>query len=115
LSELLTGELAAITDDLVLMVSEAVTNAIRHSDSGKLDRGGNPGTVTIVVLDSGCTIRVEVNDAGSARSVPHLADDGPDALNGRGLHMLDTLCAGRWGSYHAENGRTLWFEVQQPS
>ena len=40
-----------------------------------------------------------------------MVDDGPDAVNGRGLHMLDFLSGGRWGSHTNDGGRTVWFEI----
>lgn len=111
LSALLATGHATVADDVVLMACEAVTNSICHSDSGIAGKDGGPGTVTLIVLDAGDIVRVEVIDAGSPYRVPRMADDGPDALHGRGLHLLDALSAGRWGSYADDGGRTVWFEV----
>jgi anti-sigma regulatory factor (Ser/Thr protein kinase) len=111
LTKLLTDDHGAIVDDIVLMACEAITNAICHSDSGRTDDQGDPGTVTLVVLDAASAMRVEVIDAGSPSGVPHVADEGPDALSGRGLYLLDVLSGGRWGSYVHASGRTVWFEV----
>jgi serine/threonine-protein kinase RsbW len=87
-------------------VSEAITNAIRHSDSARLG-----GTVALVVLGTANVMRVEVIDAGSKSSTPHVTDEGLDAVSGRGLHLLDVLSDGRWGSQVHDTGRTVWFEV----
>ena len=57
-------------------------------------------------------MRVEVLDAGSPDSFPRLTDEGVDALSGRGLHLLEILSGGRWGSREADRGRTVWFEVE---
>lgn len=108
LSRLLTADYSEIVDDVVLLACEAITNAVLHSDSAE---SGKEQPITVAVLDVGDAVRVEVTDAGSTTSVPRLIEDGPDALNGRGLHMLDMLSEGRWDSYPDGDGRTLWFEV----
>lgn len=111
LRKLLGDEHPTIIDDVVLMACEAITNAIRHSDSGIQRENDEPGTVTLLVLASESSMRVEVVDAGSRRSAPSMADDGPAAAGGRGLHLIDLLSEGRWGSYAHEDGRTVWFEI----
>jgi anti-sigma regulatory factor (Ser/Thr protein kinase) len=90
------------------MACEAITNSICHSDSGDTQE---PGTVTLLVLDIGNALRVEVIDAGSPHNVPKVTDDGLDALSGRGLHMIDLLSGGRWGTHTHHEGRTVWFET----
>jgi anti-sigma regulatory factor (Ser/Thr protein kinase) len=107
LSGLLTDDYAAVLDDVVLLTSEVVTNSVLHSDPAI----GDPGVVTLIVLDVGDAVRVEVTDPGSATKVPRMVDDDLDAVNGRGLHMLDFLSGGRWGSHTDDGGRTVWFEV----
>jgi anti-sigma regulatory factor (Ser/Thr protein kinase) len=111
LGKLLGGEHPTIIDDAVLMACEAITNSIHHSDSGIQDEKGEPGMVTLLVLASETTVRIEVIDAGSRHNVPEVSDGGPCAVNGRGLHMIEMLSAGRWGSYVHEDGRTVWFEI----
>jgi anti-sigma regulatory factor (Ser/Thr protein kinase) len=111
LCKLLCNDHSEIIDDVVLMACEAITNSIRHSDSGDRDEHGEPGTITVLVLADSSALRIEVIDAGSPTSVPQVTDDGPDALNGRGLHMIDLLSVGRWGSYAHDDGRTVWFEM----
>lgn len=101
LSELLERDHAAIVDDVVLLACELVTNAIRHTEST---------VIPLLVLDVGDAVRVEVTDAGSA-GVPHLVQDDPESLNGRGLHLIDAISKGRWGSHADEAGRTVWFEI----
>lgn len=90
------------------MACEAITNAIRHSDSGDLE---DPGTATVVVSGAGRTVRVEVLDASSPDTAPRLADEDLEAVSGRGLHLLDILSGGRWGSCDGDHGRTVWFEA----
>jgi len=111
LCKLLAGDHAAVVDDVVLMACEAITNSICHSDSGGIGERGEPGTVSLLVWDTGAVLRVEVIDAGSAHNTPKVTDDGLDALSGRGLHMIDLLSGGRWGTLTHDNGRTVWFET----
>jgi anti-sigma regulatory factor (Ser/Thr protein kinase) len=111
LCKLLDGEHETIIDDVVLMACEAITNSIRHSDSGIQGEKGELGTVTLLVLASESTLRIEVIDAGSQCNVPEVTDDDLDAVNGRGLHLIDLLSEGRWGSYAHDDGRTVWFEI----
>ena len=89
----------------VLLVSELVTNSMRHSDS-RLPGG----TITIMVTASPGSARVEVRDAGGA-SVPVIkgADDAL-AEGGRGLRLVRDLAA-RWGYRREADGLVTWFEV----
>jgi anti-sigma regulatory factor (Ser/Thr protein kinase) len=74
----------------VLLLSELVTNSVRHSGSGL------PGqTVTVTVLSAGEFIRVEVTDRSGA-TVPALRPGNCDAEGSRGLYLVDALAA-RWG------------------
>jgi anti-sigma regulatory factor (Ser/Thr protein kinase) len=111
LCKLLCNEREEILEDLVLMACEAITNSIRHSDSGRRDERGEPGTVTLLVLAAADALRIEVIDAGSSTSVPEVTADDPNATSGRGLHMINLLSGGRWGSYTHDDGRTVWFEI----
>lgn len=111
LCKLLREDHATIVDDVVLMACEAVTNSICHSDSGLHGAHDEPNTIALVVSAIGGALRVEVTDAGSRTSAPRVTDDGLDAVSGRGLHMIDLLSGGRWGSYTHAAGRTVWFEV----
>lgn len=112
LAGLLATDHAAIADDVVLLTCEAVTNAIRHSDSARPRTDGLPGTVTVVASEVHGAVRIEVADAGSASSAPRLAEEDPGAVCGRGLHLLDIVSGGRWGSQEDEDGRTVWFEIR---
>jgi anti-sigma regulatory factor (Ser/Thr protein kinase) len=87
----------------VLLTSELVTNAILHSDS----RDG--GTVTVTVDDLGRWLRVEVADAGSARSAPTVKRE-ICASNGHGLFLVDALAAD-WGYCQDAARTTVWFTL----
>ncbi|MDM8085270.1 ATP-binding protein [Cellulomonas cellasea] len=87
-------------DLLVLLVSEAVTNAVEHAD---------PPVLLRVDVDAVRT-RVEVSDG--ARAEPILRNPPPTAEGGRGVMFVDRL-ASRWGTLpHADDeSKTVWFEL----
>ena len=84
-------------EDLLLCVSEVVTNAVLHA--------GTPPHLR--VSQSGDTVRVEVADADDRP--PVLGRSDPLATSGRGLRILDQLAA-RWGSTPTGPGKAVWFE-----
>jgi serine/threonine-protein kinase RsbW len=95
-------------DDLLLMVSEVVTNAVRHTASG--DSGGH---FDLTISAAGHAVRIAIADGGGP-SEPHLrnGDAEPDVLtSGRGLRIVEAL-ATRWGHTGDELGRVVWFEVE---
>lgn len=85
-------------DDVVLMVSELITNACRHART--------ESTVHLVVTD-GC-LRVEVTDG--SREPVQVREHSSGAETGRGLRIVDSL-ARRWGVDSGRRGKTVWFEV----
>jgi anti-sigma regulatory factor (Ser/Thr protein kinase) len=90
----------------VLLLSELVTNSIRHSASGLPGR-----TVTVTVLSDGEVTRVYVTDRSSA-TVPALQPGVSGAEGGgRGLYLVDSLAA-RWGFEQDGDHTTTWFELR---
>lgn len=89
------------TDDLLLAVSELVTNAVRHGDGGMEVR-----------VDVGHGIaRVEVLDDGGRPVAEPASVLRADAIGGRGLHLVRSV-AQAWGSGFDARGRTsVWAEV----
>jgi serine/threonine-protein kinase RsbW len=97
-------------DDVLIMVSEIASNAVRHTASGA------GGWFDLSVTAAGSTVRVEVSDSGGS-SEPRIPNDGGelDALTGgRGLRIVDAL-ASYWGSRGDELGRVVWFEYTTAS
>lgn len=95
------GDWAAddLTDTAELLVSELVTNALRHT------RG--PLRLNLRLRDY--RLLCEVEDTESAGPVRNVAD--PDAEGGRGIELLELL-ADAWGSIRTATGKTTWFELQ---
>jgi anti-sigma regulatory factor (Ser/Thr protein kinase) len=98
------GKLGTMTDTAVLLTSELVTNAIRHTSSG--DPGG---TVGVAILESADGVQVEVTDNGSDLSSPVVRGEvfAPD---GHGLYLVETM-AQQWGYLNDEMGTTVWFRL----
>jgi anti-sigma regulatory factor (Ser/Thr protein kinase) len=93
---------AGALDDIRLLVSELVTNSVRHAtDDGD-------GTVGLEVnLESDC-VRVEVTDEGSGfEPKPRTADQSQPG--GWGLYLVDKL-ADRWG-VNRNSFTHVWFEM----
>ncbi|MFC6083887.1 ATP-binding protein [Sphaerisporangium aureirubrum] len=99
------GDGHAGLDDVMLLVSELVTNSVLHSDS----RGG--GTVTVAIADCFDRVHVDVVDAGGEGS-PRVCEEGLGE-GGRGLRLVETVSR-EWGVWDGEDGRTVWFEVGCP-
>lgn len=93
-----------VRDDVGLLVSEAVTNALLHSSSGR-----EQGTFAVTYSISGGRIRVEVRDDG-APVAPRRRVHSLDSMTGRGLDLFEAL-ADRWGYRGDAGGRVVWFEL----
>ncbi len=89
--------------DLSLMVSELVTNSIRHA--GPLEEG--PMWLQIAALPD--RIRVEMTDGGPGFETVRPRPD-PDGTGGWGLYLVDRL-ADRWGVIRAGGATCVWLEV----
>jgi anti-sigma regulatory factor (Ser/Thr protein kinase) len=88
---------ASLIEDVLLCVSEAVTNAVRHA-AGASD-------LRIAVEDG--TVRVEVLDGVTGELEAH--DPGPLATAGRGLMIIERV-ADRWGVRNEAAMKAVWFE-----
>ncbi len=101
---LVTGQLSdwsldGPADAVELLVSELVTNAVRHTR----------GPLRLNLRLCGSRLLCEVEDTESAGPVRNAAD--PDAEGGRGTELLDLL-ADTWGSSRTPTGKTVWFEIR---
>jgi hypothetical protein len=93
-------------DDIVLLASELITNAVVHSDSALPG-----GKVTIAVSRSSASlVRVEVTDAVSRQRHPQVRKNGIDAETGKGLDMVKQLSMA-WGTSSNNAECSVWFEM----
>ncbi|MEU8926418.1 ATP-binding protein [Kitasatospora sp. NPDC048545] len=95
------GRLAV--EDVLLMVSELVTNACLHAPGGPRE---------LRLRWDGDRLRVEVADASPV--VPRLRPFGdPGRPGGHGLRVVDRLSRA-WGSQPEDGGKLVWLEVPAP-
>ncbi|OAR22963.1 PAS sensor protein [Streptomyces sp. ERV7] len=93
--------LEEVSDTVELLVSEVVTNAVRHAHSRQLQ-------LRMVRAE---TLRCEVVD--DDHTLPMLTHAGPLDEAGRGLRVVSRL-AREWGTSRTAEGKTAWFEVPLP-
>jgi anti-sigma regulatory factor (Ser/Thr protein kinase) len=91
--------------DVRLLVSELVTNAVRHAGI----RAGDPIHMLIDVGDG--RMRVEIADSGSGFE-PRPPEPDPTRASGWGLVLVAEL-ADRWGVEPGDPGTRIWFEVDR--
>jgi anti-sigma regulatory factor (Ser/Thr protein kinase) len=93
--------------DVRLLVSELVTNSLRHAELAPEDR------IRLGVDVREASVRVEVSDPGKGFEFVGPADD-PDTVEGWGLYLVATL-ADRWGIEREPSGGAtrVWFELDR--
>ncbi|MGW1891026.1 ATP-binding protein [Streptomyces sp. NPDC002004] len=89
-----------LTEDTVLLVSELVGNAVRHTGARIFG---------LRMLRRRGWIRVEVRDP--SRGLPCLMPVHELDVSGRGLFLVDKL-SDRWGVDLLPRGKTTWFEMR---
>ena len=95
-----------VVDELVLLASELVTNAVMHTRSGD---AGQTFTVR-ATLSPGTGAAVEVIDKGGAWGT-----DEQDDEHGRGLAIVAAIAgAENWGITGDEQTRAVWFRLDWP-
>jgi anti-sigma regulatory factor (Ser/Thr protein kinase) len=102
------GELHPSLDTAVLLTSELVTNAVMHSSSRCMG-----GSISVVIMETGGGLRIEVADEGSELSSPVVRGD-VYASDGHGLFLVQTL-SDQWGYLRDDSGTTVWFWLAQPA
>jgi|SRR3954447_3378752 anti-sigma regulatory factor (Ser/Thr protein kinase) len=91
----------ALGDDVILLVSELVTNAVLHTD----------GPITLTVETSRHLVRVEIRD-----NVPELVSlpAADDAEHGRGLPIVERVAHAWDADPVIDDGKVVWAEIRDP-
>jgi anti-sigma regulatory factor (Ser/Thr protein kinase) len=93
-------QLSHLEEAAVLLVSELVTNAVRHAR--------DTGAIGLELASVGTGLRMEVQDGDPHwRLKPSSADDDE---SGFGFVLVDSL-AGRWGIRRVSAGKAVWVEL----
>jgi DNA-binding NarL/FixJ family response regulator len=93
---------AEVQDAAALMISELVTNGIRHAASD----------VRVRISVGARTVRVEIGD--QSPDVPVMRTPQPTDIGGRGMRIVDELSM-RWGIEARRTGKSVWFELPRRS
>jgi signal transduction histidine kinase len=91
-----------LCDDLELIVSELVTNAVRAGSA----------TVHVAIEAVGATVVVRVTDDAGGWPEPRPA--GTDDISGRGLPLVSAVSSS-WGVRLADTGKVVWAELLVPA
>jgi two-component sensor histidine kinase len=94
--------LGQVAFDVRLLVTELVSNSVRHAGVSEDDR------VSVTLKLSSACVRVEVSDAGEGFVIPERPQKR-DADGGRGLQILAAV-AHRWGIERSKPV-SVWFEI----
>ncbi len=93
------AELDAIRDDARLVVSELVTNAVKHSGATAQDR------ITLSVFVEGDRVKIQVHDPARTDLMPQLRSVRSHEVGGLGLRLVSRI-ARRWDTEYGD-GRTV--------
>ena len=93
-----------LLDDMRLLVSELVTNSVRHVESTE------EGAVRLEVSLSADRVRIEVRDRGGGFT-PRARTEGQDEASGWGIFLVDQI-AERWG-VKTNHWALVWCELSR--
>ena len=98
-------DLDGARDDAMLVASELVTNAVRHS------RCTEEESLTVRIARDG-RLRIAVIDPGASGQSAEIAER-PVELGGLGLKVVEQLAAA-WGTERRDDGYRVWAELELP-
>lgn len=100
-----TADRRAAAEDVLLVVSELVTNACLHAE----------GPEELRISCDGKVLRIEVSDRGSGQPAPRTPHRA-GRPGGHGMFIVQRLCVD-WGVVRTAGlpGKTVWAEVGAPA
>ncbi|WP_421110344.1 ATP-binding protein [Streptomyces sp. NEAU-S77] len=103
-------DLTDLTDDMTTVVSELVTNALRHALEGREQASGK---AWLGILRTGGALVCAVADPSPSPPLPQAP--GPLAEDGWGLRIVDALTS-QWGYCETDSyGKAVWARIALPS
>jgi two-component sensor histidine kinase len=94
-------KLTRLRADAELVISELVTNAVRHAP------GSDSFELEIVQQQGG--VRLMLADAAPIR--PLVQELSPDKPSGRGMQIVEALAAS-WGADNHHGGKRVWVDLR---
>jgi anti-sigma regulatory factor (Ser/Thr protein kinase) len=91
----------AVLDEFELLVSEVVTNAVRH---------GVPPITIEVTCEGDAGLVVRVSDGSTVSPLVH--NPTAEDESGRGLALVDVI-SDAWGVEPTDTGKQVWFQFRQ--
>ncbi len=108
-SALASWRLSTLADDLDLVVSELITNALLHA---RADLRNSPcASIRLDLERTADALVCRVADGSCLPPAPEQAAD--TAESGRGLLLVDALSAA-WGWSHESGGKVVWASFDLP-
>lgn len=101
-----SGVYASVVDDASVIISELISNALRHA------RPLPSGQVKVCWLRRGDLLELEVSDGG-AMTEPRRGPGTLSSLGGRGLGIVEALAEG-WGVRREDGATTVWAVLRAP-
>jgi len=102
-----SGVLGSVVDDASVIVSELLSNALRHA------RPLPSGQIRVAWTRQGDAVEVAVSDGGAATE-PRRGRPALSSLGGRGLGIVESL-AECWGVRREDSGgTTVWAVIKAP-
>lgn len=86
-----------------LLVSELVTNGVRHATNSRDHR------ISLTIDASPERLRVAVEDTGEG-DIVIMSEGARRSGSGFGVYLVDKL-ADRWGIQHEGSAKSVWFEL----
>jgi anti-sigma regulatory factor (Ser/Thr protein kinase) len=96
-----------LADNLALLVSELMTNAVRAS---ACTAASEPPIVRLWLVCDQASVMIHVWDSSS--QMPVRRDAEPDSEGGRGLLVIDALSTD-WGAYGKDRGKVVWAMISR--
>ena len=103
-------QLETLSDPVLLLVSELVTNAVKATGGQIADNQSLP-MIGLTIRLTDASVLTEVWDASQA--LPVLQEADLTGERGRGLVLVDFL-ADSWGHFGADGGKVVWCAVAIP-